>query len=122
MSTLLIGLDGMQFFAHHGCYPGEREQGNWFEIQLQVIVPDNDAAQKDELSRTTDYGLLYQICREEMEIPRNLLETLSYKIASRILQDFPEVLEVDIRVSKKNPPVVGEVKESWVRRVLKRES
>jgi hypothetical protein len=36
------------------------------------------------------------------------------------MQEFSEVLEVDIRVSKKNPPVVGVVKESWVRRIVTR--
>ena len=121
MNVIQIGLEGMQFFAHHGCYPGEREQGNWFELNLQVTVPENEAAHTDELRATTDYGLMYQICREEMEINRNLLESVSWHIAHRILSEFPEVLEVDLKVGKKNPPVVGEVKESWVRRVLKRE-
>lgn len=121
MSVIQIGLNGMQFFAFHGCYPGEREQGNWFELHLKVTVPENDSQHTDELSATTDYGFLYQICREEMEIPRNLLETVSWKIANRIMSSSPEILEVDLKVCKKNPPVVGEVKESWVRRVLKRE-
>lgn len=120
MTGIQIGLAGMEFFAYHGCYPGEKEQGNWFQIDIQILAKDRDIGHSDELSLTTDYGAIYQICREEMEVPRNLLETVSGLIANRVMQEFPEVLEVDIRVSKKNPPIVGVVKESWVRRVVTR--
>ncbi len=120
MTGIQIGLAGMEFFAYHGCYPEEKEKGNWFQVDIQILVKDRDSAHTDELSQTTDYAAIYQICREEMEVSRNLLETVSGLIADRVMQEFSEVLEVDIRVSKKNPPVVGVVKESWVRRIVTR--
>jgi dihydroneopterin aldolase len=122
MSSLTIGLDGMQFFAYHGCYPGEIEQGNWFEVHVSLQVPDNTASQTDQLTDTTDYSLIYRICREEMETRRNLLEKVSWEIGRRIMEEAKEILSIEIKVVKRNPPVAGEVKESWVRRVITRQS
>ncbi len=118
MNTLTIGLEGMRFFAFHGCYAEEKVNGNWFEVQVTITVEDNLASQTDRLEDTTDYGLIYKICKEEMEIRRNLLEKVCWEIGTRILQEGPEIIQAEIKVIKQNPPIAGEVRESWVSRTF----
>lgn len=120
MSLMQIGLESMRFRAYHGCYPAERAHGNDFVVSLSVKVEDRDVLRTDALETTTDYAGLYAICREEMEQPKNLLETVTALIASRIMAEFPEVQELTIKIMKERPPLTGEVGGSWVSRTVRR--
>lgn len=116
-----IILEGMRFFAFHGCYPGEREQGNWFEIDITLHLPLLKAAITDDLNFACDYSDIYRIVREEMSIQKFLLESLALQMARRILDEHPVIEEIEITFKKMNPPVAGEIKSSAVSICLNRE-
>jgi dihydroneopterin aldolase len=42
-----------------------------------------------------------------MQEPRDLLETVAMAITENIRKQFPSVEEVEIRIEKKNPPLIN---------------
>jgi len=102
-----IKLEGMTLFAYHGFFEEERSLGNKYEVDLTVESDFDQAAEKDLLEHTVDYGQLYQIVSQEMQVPTKLLERLAGKIADQILKEVSTVKWVEVRVSKMNPPLGG---------------
>lgn len=115
-----ISLEGLEFHAFHGVYPHERDSGNWFEVDLSVEADIAEGAILDDLERTVNYETLYQFVKEEMEKPSKLLETVAGKIADRVLQEISEVSQVEIKISKINPPIGGKCKKASVSLLRKR--
>jgi dihydroneopterin aldolase len=109
-----VALEGLEFHAFHGLYPHERESGNWFEVDITVETDFSVAAGTDELSGTVNYEVLFRIIRDEMDRPAKLLEKLAEKIVHDVLNEIPAVLNVEIKISKLNPPIGGKCKKATV--------
>lgn len=109
-----IALEGLEFHAFHGVYPHERESGNWFEVDVAVDTDFSKAAETDELSGTVDYELIYQVVKQEMDKPSKLLETVGENIVDEILKRFTRVTNVELKISKINPPIGGKAKKATV--------
>lgn len=108
-----ISLEGLAFYAYHGFHAVEREKGNHFELNITVDTDFEDAAESDDLSKTVDYEALYAIAKEEMANTSKLLEHVVKNISKRILQEAG-VNEVEVSLSKFNPPINGECKRATV--------
>ena len=61
-----------------------------------------------------NYETLFKIVKAEMEQPSKLLETVTEKIATDVLEIFPNALSVELTVSKINPPIGGKCKKASV--------
>jgi dihydroneopterin aldolase len=107
-----ISLEGLEFHAFHGVYPHERESGNWFEVDISIETNILEGAIRDDLDKTVNYEVLYQFVKEEMAKPSKLLETVAEKIVERVLQDLPQVQQVELKISKINPPIGGKCKKA----------
>lgn len=100
-----IALNKLRFFARHGVLDFERESGNEFIVDLSVRIPFDKRIVDDELEGTVSYADLYEIVKEEMEVPRKLLEKVANEIAIRIKEKFPEVTMGFIKIEKVRPPI-----------------
>lgn len=109
-----IELKGMVFFAYHGVLEQERKVGNTFTIDLHLFLDLSQAAFSDKLEDTVNYASVYELVKTEMEQPSNLLEHAAGKIIMKIKETYPQILRVGIRLSKKNPPVGGDIQEAAV--------
>jgi 7,8-dihydroneopterin aldolase/epimerase/oxygenase len=116
-----VALEGLEFHAFHGVYPHERESGNWFEVDIVVESDFSMASANDELQGTVNYETLFKIVKEEMHQPSKLLETVAEKIARDVLQNIPEALSVELRISKLNPPIGGKCKKATISLFRKRQ-
>ena len=45
-----------------------------------------------------------------MEIPSNLIEHAARRIFDALIENFPQILHLNLRLSKLNPPLGGDVK------------
>ena len=115
-----IALEGLEFHSFHGVYPHERESGNWFEVDIAVETDFLAAAKNDNLSGTVDYETLYRIVKAEMEKPSKLLETVAEKIIDDVFHQLKTVSNVELSISKINPPIGGKSKRATVSVVKKR--
>ena len=61
--------------------------------------------ESDDVSDTVNYAELYELVKEEMAQPSNLLEHVAGRISRRIFQRFPQATAVDLRMTKLNPPM-----------------
>ena len=113
-------MEGLEFHAYHGVYPHERESGNWFEVDISVETDFSTGANRDELEGTVNYETLFQIIKLEMEQPSKLLETVAEKVVADVLKELPAVLEVQLKISKINPPIGGKCRKASVSIVRKR--
>lgn len=109
-----VALHDAEFFARHGFYTEEQLLGNRFVIDIETGFNIGDNAIADNLSNTLNYERLYQIAEEEMQLPRQLLETVAQDIINRIKDEFAFAEKILVRLKKLNPPLKGKVKASSV--------
>jgi dihydroneopterin aldolase len=118
---MIIRLNSIGIFAHHGAYDEEIRNGNHFEIDLEVEIPDTLGASTDELGDALDYTKLYNAVVVVSESRRyNLLEAFTAGICAKILDAFPVVINVGVKVRKIDPPMGGSVKNVEVELRMKR--
>ena len=110
----IIELEEMRFWAFHGCLESERRNGNLFLVDFRGELDMRKAAGSDNLEDTVNYGLVYDLVKEEMSVPSDLLENVTGRIVRRIAERFPEFVRFSVRVSKRRPPVGGPVQWSRV--------
>ena len=102
-----ITLEGLEFFAHHGFYKEEQMIGNKFAVDISVSTDLADAAEHDNLRETVNYEVLYRIIRHEMNEPTKLLEHIGKRIIDAVFHEFPVIYQIEVKISKYNPPVGG---------------
>ncbi|GAB3575905.1 dihydroneopterin aldolase [Spirosoma luteolum] len=102
-----ITLEGLEFFSYHGYYDEEQKIGNKYSVDIVVTADFQEAAQRDRLSATVNYEHLYQITTEVMKQPARLLEHLAHGIIQGIRAQYPDLIAVEVSVSKFNPPIGG---------------
>tara|TARA_B100000579_G_C22471825_1_gene683738 strand:+ start:231 stop:656 length:426 start_codon:yes stop_codon:yes gene_type:complete len=117
-----IFLKNIRFYAYHGCMLEEEKIGSDYIVNLNVNTDLSLSSVTDKLEDTVDYVSLLAIVKKQMSKRSNLLENLADRIIKQIFNDLPKVNKVNIRVSKKNPPIGGNVEEVCVERELKRSS
>ena len=110
-----IALEGIEFFAYHGFHSEERKIGNKYQIDLKLQADLGNSYTTDDLSETVDYEQVYKIIKREIEIPTKLLETIAHRILDGLLARYPQVISVEVSVSKFNPPVGGICQRAKVR-------
>ncbi len=100
-----ITLTGLEVFAHHGVFDFEREQGQLFIIDAEVLVDMRPAADGDALANTVHYGELADAILEAVaNDPVDLIETLAQRVADVAL-GFAGVNEARITVHKPDAPI-----------------
>ena len=104
-----IVLDEICVYAYHGCLAEETKIGSDYRVRLRVWADLSMSVISDELSDTVDYVLLNRIVKEEMAIPSKLLEHVAGRISERIFRESALVEELEVEVSKVNPPFGGDV-------------
>jgi len=106
-----IHLEGMEFFAYHGCFNEEQIIGTRFLVDLVVGADTLPAEQSDKLNDTLNYTELYQIIKLEMQIKSHLLEHVAGRIVVSLCSRFPQINSINLKIAKLNPPVRGKVKQ-----------
>ncbi len=104
-----IFLKGLEFYAFHGVSLQEREVGNTFLVDITITCDLLKASISDDLNDTIDYGKVFEIVKQEMEIPSLLIEHVGGRILRAILEQFKQAARVEVVVSKVNPPLGGQV-------------
>jgi len=89
--------------------------GSDYRVDLEITADLSQPAASDQLSETVDYVHLNNIIKEEMTVRSNLLEHVAKRIIDRIFEEIIEVTQVEVEVSKINPPIGGDVESVSVK-------
>lgn len=104
-----ISLENMEFYAFHGCMEHENTLGNTFLVTVVVDLDTSLAGKTDKLEDALNYQLIYNVVAGEMEKQSNLIEHVAHRIIAKIMAEFVTVTAVDVRLTKKNPPLGAKV-------------
>ena len=105
-----VRIHNMMFYGFHGYYEYEREQGQKFFFDVELIMEDDKAATTDSLDDGVDTARVYDIVKEVTENKRfQLMAALAGHIADRLLEKFPHIDEAKVRVRKPSVPIAGPI-------------
>ena len=108
--TSMISVEGMEFFAFHGCTEDEKKVGIHFEVDVWIDVDVSVAADTDDINDALNYQIVYKIVSEQMKQTSSLLEHVAGRIKKQLAATFPQSKNITIKISKMNPPLGGKVK------------
>lgn len=101
----------MEFFSYHGCFKEEQIIGTRFMIDLELEVQAGEAEISDHLHDTLNYTAVYQLVKREMEQKSYLLEHVARRILDGLQSEFRQIEQIEIKISKINPPVGGKMQQ-----------
>ena len=102
-----IFLNNIRLHAFHGVMAQERIVGNDFLVSVEAETNFSDAMESDELADTISYASMAEVVCREMEKPSQLLEHVAGRIARNLLNEFPDLTSVTVRITKLAPPIPG---------------
>jgi dihydroneopterin aldolase len=101
-----ITLSRLALYAHHGVHAEEARLGQRFHVSLTCSLDLKPAGQADEYRQTVCYASLARLIHEIGTTRRfHIIEGLAEAIATAVLDTFPRVTSVDVRVEKPEAPV-----------------
>lgn len=110
----VISLEGLAFFAHHGCSEQEQRVGGSYRVDIEITTNVMNAITQDDINETVDYSKVYTVVAEEMKTPSRLIENVAKRIIDRVLIHFSKAQTVKVRVSKLTPPIGGVCKSATI--------
>ena len=105
----VIKIEDMRFYAQHGCFEEEQRIGTWFRVDLAMETDTGLAEQSDDIADTVNYLDVYAVVKQQMLLPSKLLEHVAARIAAEVCSQFAAVRHVQVKVSKLNPPLGGDI-------------
>lgn len=103
-----ILLHGVEVYGRHGVNPEEKTDEQPFLFDVELTTDLSNACRSDDLADTVSYAavnkLLIRIVREQSF---DLLERLAEVLCAAILEEFPPVHAVRLRVKKPQAPMRG---------------
>lgn len=100
-----ITLDSLRFYAYHGAEPQEAIVGAWYTVDISMKADVTDAILNDNLSGTINYAKVTEVIKQQMQIRSALLEHVAGRIANALLDAFPAITLLNVKVCKEHPPV-----------------
>jgi dihydroneopterin aldolase len=99
-----IQLHNLILEGHHGVEDREREKGNTFEVNLDVVYEEGES-EFERLEDTIDYAHLFAIVSEKIRKPGRLVEKPALEIIREIKRQYPIVREIKISIHKVQAPI-----------------
>lgn len=101
-----LSVINAEYFAFHGVREEERNLGGRYQIDVDVWYDAMQAVVSDNVSDSVNYEeILYLVNEHVNGEPCELIETLSFDIASAIMDRFPSVRKATTRVRKLSVPI-----------------
>jgi dihydroneopterin aldolase len=118
-----IYLNGLQFYGYHGAMREENILGQTFMVDLVLEVDLKEAGINDDLEATVHYGHVYETVKTVVEgEPLKLIEAVAERVSEKVLEAFPLIRQLTVKVIKPNPPIPGHYESVAVEMTRGRES
>lgn len=102
----IFRISRIRLYGYHGLLPEEREEGQPFEVDLELSWDMSGAVRSGRPEDAVDYMEVVEKVKEVITgQPVGLLEHLAGRILDEIRKGFPEVEAMVVRVRKPEPPV-----------------
>ena len=109
MNKILI--EGIRVYAYHGCLQEEAKIGSEYLVTVVLETDFSVAAETDDLNKTIDYVIVYNIVKAQMAIRSKLIEHVAQRIVDALKKEFSTLKKTEVTVTKLNPPMNGNVEK-----------
>lgn len=100
-----IHIDAIRLHACHGVLPQEQLTGNDYIINVRVGYDISRAMYTDDVADTLNYAEVYNIIKEEMNVPSKLIEHVAGRITDHLMASYADITSITLRITKLNPPM-----------------
>lgn len=107
MNKILV--EGIKLYAYHGCMEEEGKIGGNYIVDVIMETDFSEAAETDDLTKTIDYVVVYNIVKKQMAIRSMLIEHVGKRIINELKKELQGLIKVDLKITKLNPPMNGNV-------------
>ena len=104
-----ILVEGIKVYAYHGCLAEEGKIGTNYIVDVTMETDFTEAEKTDNLSKTIDYVVVYNVVKTQMAIRSKLIEQVGQRIVDELKKQFATLKKVEVKVTKLNPPMNGDV-------------
>ena len=111
MALSKILVQGIKLYAYHGCLKEESVIGGNYIVDISIEADLSKPSQSDKLGDTLDYVTVHEIAKKEMAVPSKLIEHVATRILDRLKKQFPKTSSIEVKVTKLNPPIPGDVEK-----------
>ena len=105
----IIEIEGMEFYAYHGCFTEEQIVGNQFMVDLHLETDCSKPEITDHIQDAVNYQIAYQIIKQEMDKKSHLLEHIAHRILKQLFTTLSGIETARVKVAKINPPLGGKI-------------
>ena len=100
-----ILIKNLNLFGYHGVRKEEKINGQNFLFNITIYIK-KDSLADDDIKNTVNYSDVIKLVKKINSKKRfNLLETLSKKMAAKILNMSQLIEKVNVRIEKTSPPI-----------------
>ncbi len=100
-----IIVEGIEFYGYHGVPDAEQAIGHRYQVDIVAEIDLSEAGRTDDLRHTVSYGDLARLAIQiGTQGQVRLLETLAEQMCNAILERFPKIERVQLRIVKRLPP------------------
>lgn len=117
-----IWIEGLEFYAYHGTTDEEQRIGHRYVVDLVLKVSTRAAGLSDKLEDTVSYSeVALAVMKLGTESRFHLMEALAEQMAVMVLEHYPAVQAVHVKVSKRLPPAGVVMERAGVEIIRKRD-
>lgn len=96
-------INQVEFFSFHGLYPEEKLTGGKFIADVSVEQEVDDKASLKRLVEVVNYEHLFTIVKNEMDQPKDLIETVAKNILDTLGSRIHLIKTAEVKITKLNP-------------------
>lgn len=101
-----IYVNDIRAFGYSGALPAENVLGQWFRVDLILLLDLSVAGASDVLTDTYNYAEAVQGVQQLIQQrPFNLVETLASEIVKAVLTTDDRLTQITVKLTKLTPPV-----------------
>jgi len=101
---LTTAIENVKFYAYHGLYDFEHQQGGEFMVNVFIDEEIDDHANLNNINNLINYEIVYTIVSEEMNNTRHMIEDVANSILQRICKMLINKKAcVTVKINKINP-------------------
>ncbi len=105
-SLIKLSLNNLQFYSYHGVKAEEQSLGGRYQVDADIWYNPMSAVISDDVSKAVNYEeIVFSINELVSGDSYNLIETLCFEIAQEILEKFPLIEKVTVRLRKLSVPL-----------------
>jgi dihydroneopterin aldolase len=106
VSDVIIRIQGISLWAHHGMDASEKRNGGGFRLSLVATYPEPDSPRRDSVAGRPDYAAITDRAVSLFMRKRfRLIEPLAAGIAEELMRDFAGLSSITVTIRKLSPVI-----------------